>query len=329
MNEIAGFIFDIRKFSLHDGPGIRTTVFFKGCPLACWWCHNPESQSAASELMLWPSRCVRCGSCASVCPQTAVNPVEEKSIVGVSLAATTAATTTIDSPTPINQYETNRQICVVCEACMEACSADARELVGRHVTVAQVMEEVERDRTFYEESHGGVTFSGGEPLAQRAFLMEALKACKALDLHTTVDTCGYTPWVALDSIRPYTDLFMFDLKIMDNVRHEKYTGVPNGLILHNLEALVRYGSRVIVRVPVIPEMNDDDENLDQMGIFLAGLENVERVDLLPYHPSGAGKYARLGKDYRMPETDTPNTERMVEVAAHLQNKYHLNVNIGG
>lgn len=303
MTELQGLIFDIRRFSIHDGPGIRTTVFFKGCPLSCWWCHNPESQSAAQEVMLWESRCIRCGACIPACPLDAIDRYDGRVV-------------------------TDREVCIACASCMDACTAEARELVGRKMNADEVMREIERDSIFFEQSGGGVTFSGGEPLSQRAFLAELLRRCKALDIHTTVDTCGYTPWKILDSIRQDVDLFLYDLKMMDDARHRKYTGVPNGLILDNLRALVEHGSRVIVRVPVIPGINDDEENLSQTAAFIASLEGIERVDLLPYHESAAGKYERLGKPYLMPETPSPSASRMEEISA-LMKGHSLTVKIGG
>lgn len=329
MTQSQGLIFDIRKFSIHDGPGIRTTVFFKGCPLACWWCHNPESQSAAQEMMLWQSRCIRCGSCAPACPQSAISAVDAP--VGMAATAVDYGSAVKGAPAPETvavRYQTNREICIVCEKCMAACAADARELVGKRMTIAEVMREIERDQAFFEDSGGGVTFSGGEPLSQRAFLLELLKGCKALDLHTAVDTSGYAPWKAIESIRPFTDLFLYDLKVMDDARHREYTGVPNGLILHNLQALAEHGSRIIIRVPIIPGLNDDQQNIEQVGQFVRNLPNIERVDILPYHPSAEGKYERLGKEYHLPDTQTPSDEHMQEIAAWLE-KYHLSVKIGG
>lgn len=303
MTELKGLIFDIRKFSVHDGPGIRTTVFFKGCPLSCWWCHNPESQSASQEVMLWDSRCIRCGTCVPACPLGAIEQVDGRT-------------------------ETDRATCIVCSSCTDACPAGARELVGRKMTVDEVMREVERDAIFFEDSRGGVTFSGGEPLAQRAFLAELLKRCKALEIHTTVDTSGYTPWKVLDSVRGDVDLFLFDLKVMDDTRHRQLTGVPNGLILHNLRALAERGHRIIVRVPVIPGVNDDEENLSRIAEFTASLPNIERVDLLPYHNSAEGKYERLDKPYKLHGTPSPAEAHMVELAV-LMEQYHLNVTVGG
>ena len=303
MTELQGLIFDIRKFSVHDGPGIRTTVFFKGCPLSCWWCHNPESQSASQEVMLWDSRCIRCGACIPNCPLDAIDRDN-------------------------GQVVTDRAACIVCSSCMDACAADAREVVGRKMTVDEVMREIERDLPFYDESGGGVTFSGGEPLAQRAFLSELLKRCKALGIHTTLDTSGYTPWKVLDRVRGDVDLFLFDLKLMDDSRHREFTGVPNGLILHNLQALSEHGHRIIVRVPVIPGITDDDDNLRRVALFTSQLPNLERVDILPFHDAANGKYERLGKTNRMPEIQSPSGERMQAIAGMLE-AHHLIVKIGG
>jgi pyruvate formate lyase activating enzyme len=208
------------------------------------------------------------------------------------------------------------------------CAADARQLVGKRVTVSEVMSDIERDVVFFEESGGGVTFSGGEPLAQHAFLAGLLKACKALDIHTTLDTSGYAPWRTVDSIRNDVDLFLYDLKLMDDSRHRQYTGVPNGLVLHNLRALSERDHHIILRVPVIPGVNDDEKNLNEIGEFAATLPKLVRVDLLPYHPSAQGKYERLGKPYRLADTHTPTDERMDEIS-HLMEQYNLVVKIGG
>ncbi len=305
MSDTHGLVFDIRKFSLHDGPGIRTTIFFKGCPLNCWWCHNPESQSPAPEVMLWEARCIRCGTCVSTCALEA-----------------------IQSGPDGQGYHTDRDVCIVCGSCVGTCAANARELVGKRMTVSEVMHEIERDVAFFEESGGGVTFSGGEPLAQRQFLAELLQDCKALEIHTAVDTSGYTPWKALDSIRANVDLFLFDLKLMDDARHRQLTGVPNGLILHNLRALSERGHHIILRVPVIPGVNDDPANLHAIAEFAEDLPHVERVDLLPYHHSAVGKYERLGKAYHLADTRPPSDEHMSAIR-RLMEEHNLAVKIGG
>jgi pyruvate formate lyase activating enzyme len=285
-------IFDIKQFSIHDGPGIRTTVFLKGCPLSCWWCHNPEGQAMEPELILRPERCIGCGACLETCEHGAISQ-DEGHIV------------------------TDRERCTACGACVQVCYAEARALVGREVTVAEVLDAIERDTAFYDQSGGGVTISGGEPLAQPDFLRELLRACQARGLHTTLDTCGCAPWEALDSVRQYVDLFLYDLKLMDDERHRAFTGVSNRPILENLRRLSREGHRIVLRVPVIPGINDDEENLRAMRTFAADLPHLERVDLLPYHRIGRDKYQRLGKPCPMPETEPPSEARMAEIAQIL------------
>lgn len=300
---IKGTIFDIKKFSIHDGPGIRTTIFFKGCPLSCWWCHNPESQTPEPELMLWPDRCIRCGACISVCTQGAI---------------------TWDS----ESMATDREKCTRCGACVEVCHAEARRIAGQEMTVAQVMAEIERDIPFYDESGGGATFSGGEPMMQRIFLLALLRACRQHEIHTAVDTCGFSTWEALDTVREHVNLFLYDLKLMDPAQHRAFTGVSNESILSNLQALSRHGHAIVLRVPLIPGVNDDDENIRQTGAFAANLPHLERVDILPYHRAGIDKYHRLDKDYGLPEIDPPTDEKVAK-AARILSGFDLHVKIGG
>lgn len=300
---LTGLISNIQKFSIHDGPGIRTTVFFKGCPLHCWWCHNPENQLAGQEVMFWPSRCIACRACLATCAQGAI------SMDGEIIA-------------------TDRTLCTVCGACVEACYTQAREIVGQEMTVAQVMAEVERDIPFYDESSGGVTFSGGEPLLQSDFLLALLRACKEKAIHTALDTCGFAPWETLDSLREYVDLFLYDLKLMDDTQHRKFTGVSNELILRNLRMLSERGHDIFLRVPIVPEINDDDEHIRQIGEFAAALPHLNKVDILPYHHIALDKYKRLNKVYGLPEARPPSDERMAEIAQILEG-FGLRVKIGG
>jgi pyruvate formate lyase activating enzyme len=218
--------------------------------------------------------------------------------------------------------------CDLCGACVDACYAEAREMAGHALTLAQVMAEIEQDVAFYDESGGGATFSGGEPLAQPDFLLALLQACREREIHTALDTCGFASWKTVDRIRDYVDLFLYDLKLMDDSRHRIYTGVPNQLILSNLQALSQRGHAIILRVPIIPGLNDDDDNLGRLGTFAAALPGLERVDLLPYHHAGAGKYARLKQTYRLPDTHPPSVERMAEIAHYLAG-FDLELNIGG
>ncbi len=297
-----GMVFDVKKFSVHDGPGIRTTVFFKGCPLDCWWCHNPESQALKPELMFLPRRCIGCEACLPLCQQGA-------------LVANNGA------------LYTDGERCILCGACVEVCYAQAREMVGQQMTVTQVMAEVERDVTFYDESGGGATFSGGEPLLQREFLLALLRACWEKEIHSVLDTCGFAPWEALDSVRKYVDLFLYDVKLVDEARHRRFTGVSNDLILSNLRALAERGHGIVLRVPVVPGVNDDAENIRQIGQLAADLA-LKRVDILPYHHIAADKYARLNKVYRLDDAQAPLEESLVDITQILQD-FGLQVQRGG
>jgi pyruvate formate lyase activating enzyme len=299
----SGTVFDIRRFSIHDGPGLRTTVFFKGCPMRCYWCHNPESQHHRRELLYWPERCIGCQSCIAACPIEAI---------------------TWNGTQPV----TDLTRCKLSGACSEACYAEARQIAGRTMTVEQVMSEVERDRSFYESSDGGVTFSGGEPLLQANFLVGLLEACRAADIHTALDTSGFATWETVDRLRSLVDLFLYDIKLMNAVRHRKYTLVFNQRILENLRRLGALGHNIIVRVPIIPGINDDAANLRETAAFAAQLGGLMRVDLLPYHRAAAGKYERLHRKYRLPRLQSPSDDHMSSIV-ELFEGYGLHVHIGG
>jgi pyruvate formate lyase activating enzyme len=298
-----GLVFDIRRFSIHDGPGLRTTVFLKGCPLRCTWCHNPESQSLKPERVFWEARCQTCQVCISTCKQGAISLVD-------------------------NQIVTDEAKCTLCGDCVETCYAEARQIAGKEMTVATVMSEVESDISFYDQSGGGATISGGEPLMQPDYLLALLLACKEAEINTTLDTCGYASWETIDRIRPYVDLFLYDLKLIDGARHKKHTGVSNKRILENLQRLSKHGHNIVLRVPIIPGINADAENIHGIGAFAATLPSLKRVDILPYHRAAINKYERLHRTYNIAELLPPSDEEMAEITRIFE-EHGLNVKVGG
>jgi pyruvate formate lyase activating enzyme len=288
-----GTVFDIRKFSIHDGPGIRTTVFLKGCPLACLWCHNPEGLTEEPQPVFRPDRCIRCGACAEQCRHGAI-----------------AFARGAMAPDPSK--------CIRCGACVDVCAAEARQLIGRRMGVDEVMAELEADRLFYDESGGGATFSGGEPLFQADFLEGLLRECRNRRIHATLDTSGHAPWETVDRIRQWVDLFLYDLKLVDDGKHRRLTGVSNGWILENLKKLSALGHPVVLRIPVIPGINDGNGDIRGIAEFASRLEGVERVVLLPYHRLAADKYKRLGQPDPLPGIPEPSAARTAEIAAILR-----------
>ena len=297
-----GIIFDIKRFSIHDGPGIRSTVFLKGCPLTCQWCHNPESQLFNAELLFRQERCLVCGSCIEVCPQRAIRYDEGKII-------------------------TDSEKCLVHGKCVEVCYPGAREIIGREVTPGEVVDELVRDRTFYRESSGGVTFSGGEPLSQPDFLEDSLKLCKEQNLHTGLDTCGSAPWEELERQLPFLDLVLYDLKILDDDLHQQYTGVSNKIILENYQRLTQTKVKINIRRPVIPGVNDSAEEIQRLGEFLQENNGVSKIDLLPYHALSADKYSRLGRE-QSTAWKTPSLKDQERIKTQL-NKMGFQTSWGG
>lgn len=301
---ITGIIFNIQKYSIHDGPGIRTTVFFKGCPLRCPWCHNPEGQSPKPELALWSSRCLKeCQECLVVCDRMALS--KRDSLLSL-----------------------DKDKCDLCGKCAEVCPSRAIEIAGRKLSVEEVMEEVEKDLMFHDESGGGVTFSGGEPLMQPEFLCALLEESKKNGIHTTVDTCGFVPPDVLDKIYDKVDLFLYDLKIMDDEKHRQFTGGSNKIVLENLKRLDEKGKEVIVRIPIIPGVNDDEKNIEETLDFLRSLKNIRRISLLPYHDLGKEKYKRFTLPYKIGSIQPPSREVMEKIKKKFESSGYQ-VTIGG
>jgi len=292
---ISGTVFNLQRYSLHDGPGIRTTVFLKGCPARCWWCHNPESQCATPEIACSEPRCIACDACLLACHE-GLKP---------------------------------RESCVLCGDCAKACPTGARSLVGSRMTVAEVVASVLRDRMFFEDSKGGVTFSGGEPLGQPEFLKALLASFRALEIGTAVDTAGLCPPRALLEVAPLTDLFLFDLKCVDREKHLQGTGVANCGVLENLARLSRAHDNVWIRVPVVPGFNDTPQEMEAIARVAAECRAVRQVWLLPYHGSWAAKPERFGKEAPGAAGIAPPSGELMERFARIFRAQGLDTSIGG
>lgn len=288
-------ITNIQRFSINDGPGVRTTVFFKGCPLKCPWCHNPETINPDAEFFYVKEKCVRCGQCAEVCPVGAITP-----------------------PGPNGEYPVrDREKCNLCLKCVEVCPAGALVRVGNRLTIDEVMKEVKSDEVFYKSSGGGMTISGGEVLMHPEFATELLKEAKDFFIHTCIDTSGYAEWEDVEKVLRYVDMVLLDIKHMDDELHKKATGVSNGLILNNARKMASKGVKIRIRVPIIPGFNDTDENIERVAIFAKELgASVVGVDIMPYHNWAERKYEQLDREYLlkgMPALTSEEVEDFVEI----------------
>lgn len=305
--ELTGLVSDIQRFAIHDGPGIRTIVFLKGCPLHCVWCQNPETIAPRPEIMLIPNNCIGCGKCLEVCPNGSI---------------------TFDSTGVVHINDRDRCLLPACGKCQEICYANAINISGRYLTVSEVIDEVERDREFFERTGGGVTFSGGEPLAQPHFLRELAEAAKLKKLHTAIETCGYAHWESVQPIFEFMDLVLYDLKLMDSEDHRRHTGVPNQSILENLQHIDLMGIPIRIRLPLVPGLNDTSKNIRMTAAFAASLANLEALDILPYHRIGESKWGQLGRSYKLHDV-VPHTVDQVLGLANIALEYGIKVTVGG
>ena len=298
---------NIQKYSIHDGDGIRTTVFFKGCHLKCLWCHNPETQRFEPELQVDTAKCTGCGRCAAVCPHDAITvSAEGKAVI-------------------------DRSKCTVCGKCQDVCLGNLRIVVGREYTVKELVKILLQDQMFYEESGGGVTLSGGEVMAMDIdYLLSLVKALHREGIDVTIDTCGQAPYSSYEAIMPYVHTWLYDVKVMDEDKHRKYIGMGNKVILDNLRKIAAAGARIYIRIPTVKEVNGDCESMQQIIDFLRENDiRPRQVNLLPYHSTGSHKYGKLGRDYLAAGLTAPSDEEMQTFVKQWNEAGFANVKIGG
>ena len=299
-------ITNVQKFSIHDGDGIRTSVFFKGCPLKCEWCHNPETQRFEKEMQCDKEKCVGCGTCAKVCPNGAISMENGKP-------------------------EMKKDACTFCGKCVNFCPIGIREIIGREYSVKELIKELMKDQMFYEESGGGVTLSGGEVMAMDIdYILAIAKELKRQDVTLTIDTCGYVPYEKFQAILPYVNTFLYDVKVMDPKLHKKYIGVDNQLILDNLIRLAADGARIYIRIPTIKEVNGNEKNMKETIAFLKEHDiHPAQINLLPYHDTGSGKYSKLDMEYKGTDLHATEKEEMESFVRLFVESGFQNTKIGG
>jgi len=300
-----GMIFDIQRFSIHDGPGLRTIVFLKGCLLHCLWCCNPEGINHTPELIFYPRRCYGCGECIQICPQRAITIVSGE-----------------------NKVNIRREKCDNCGACVSVCNSRALILKGKEMTVEEILKEVEKDMIFYQISGGGLTLSGGEPMEQVDFAKELLSAAKKVGINTAVETCGYVNPDSFVEVLRNVDYLLYDIKHIDPQRHKKFTGKDNKIILENLKLAAKICPSVTVRIPFIPGFNDSRKEIFQIVEFISSIPIVS-VHLLPYHNFGSSKYESLGKEYKMMSVKSVEKKKIERIKSLIEEKYPVKIQIGG
>ena len=305
IEDTKGTIFNIQHYAIHDGPGIRTIVFLKGCPLRCLWCQNPESQDSRPVVFFNAEMCTGCGMCVEACPEVAIQIIDGKS-------------------------RTDRRRCMGNGKCADVCPNEARSLMGRYITAREVFEDVSADAIFYQNSDGGVTLSGGDPVAQPGFTVSILKLCREAGIHTAIETCGFSKWEVLKGILEYADLVLYDIKHMDSAKHKAYTGVPNELILENAKKIhEELKLPMLARVPIIPGHNDSPENMESTAQFIANdLGGSAKVHLLPYHRLGESKHERMEEFDKSTSIEPPSEEHM-EGLRKIFESVGLTVAVGG
>ena len=298
------YIFDIKRYAINDGPGIRIVIFMKGCNLNCAWCHNPEGISPKQEKMYAPNKCIGCSTCMDVCPENALTLTAEGIV-------------------------TDTELCTLCGKCAEVCPTMAIEMSGRTMTVEEIMDEIEKERVFFDQSGGGVTFSGGDPLVHHEFLIQLLDECGRRNIHRAVDTAGLANTEVLLEVAKRTDLFLYDLKMMNSDKHRKYIGVPNDKILENLKILAGTGANINIRIPLIGGVNDNMENMEATARFVSELSGEKKkVNLLPYHKIAQTKYQKLGRSEEFQLLEEPTIESQSRTLDIFQ-KHGIEANIGG
>jgi pyruvate formate lyase activating enzyme len=300
--ENKGIVFDIQRFSVHDGPGIRSIVFLKGCPLRCRWCSNPESQRKEPEIMFVERNCIGCGRCTEVCPTGALQIIPS--------------------------FKIDYSKCTKCGNCVDVCYSEALNFAGIPRSVQEVMSELKKDHIHYKRSGGGITLSGGEPLAQPDYVEELLKACKARGWHTAIETTAFTSEAVLEQVLPWLDLVLLDIKHTDDRKHQEFVGRSNEKIIENARFIGQFGVPIIIRVPVIPTFNDGMDEMENIASFASSIKGVKEMHLLPYHRLGENKYGYLNYDYRMKGIQPPTNEKMQELKNVVEEK-GLICKIGG